>query len=98
MNRRSAFLAPLALCASAAATAAAPATAPAAGSPATAELIDKLGLHIAPQPVRERPGWRPPRIVLINEEMLELRPALGAVDRKDAFANSTNTLTEPSDK
>jgi phosphoglycerate dehydrogenase-like enzyme len=26
--------------------------------------------------VRERPGWRPPRIVLINEEMLELRPAL----------------------
>jgi len=29
---------------------------------------------------------------------LELRPALGAVDRKDAFANSTNTLTEPSDK
>jgi phosphoglycerate dehydrogenase-like enzyme len=76
MNRRSAFLAPLALCASAAATAAAPATAPAAGSPATAELIDKLGLHVAAQPVRERPGWRPPRIVLINEEMLELRPAL----------------------
>jgi phosphoglycerate dehydrogenase-like enzyme len=76
MNRRSALLAPLVLCASAAATAAAPATAPAAGSPATAELIDKLGLHVAAQPVRERPGWRPPRIVLIDEEMLELRPAL----------------------
>ena len=76
MNRRSALLAPLALCAFAAATAVAPATAPAAGSPATAELIDKLGLHVAAQPVRERPGWRPPRIVLINEEMLELRPAL----------------------
>jgi len=76
MNRRSALLAPLALCASAAATAAVPAAAPAAGSAAAAELIDKLGLHVAAQPVRERPGWRAPRIVLINEEMLELRPAL----------------------
>ncbi|HWX70009.1 MAG TPA: D-2-hydroxyacid dehydrogenase [Steroidobacteraceae bacterium] len=76
MNRRSALLAPLALCASAAATAAVPAAAPAAGSAAAAELIDKLGLHVAAQPVRERPGWRAPRIVLINEEMLELQPAL----------------------
>ena len=76
MNRRSALLAPLALCASAAATAAVPAAAPALGSTAAAELIDKLGLHVAAQPVRERPGWRAPRIVLINEEMLELQPAL----------------------
>src|SRR4029077_11200997 len=76
MNRRSALLAPVALCASAAATAAVPAAAPAAGSAAAAELIDKLGLHVAAQPVRERPGWRGPRIVLINEEMLELQPAL----------------------
>ena len=76
MNRRSALLAPLALCASAAATAAVLAAAPAAGSAAAAELIDKLGLHVAAQPVRERPGWRAPRIVLINEEMLELQPAL----------------------
>ena len=41
-----------------------------------AELIDRLGLHVASQPVRERPGWRPPRIVLITKEMEELRPAL----------------------
>jgi phosphoglycerate dehydrogenase-like enzyme len=46
-----------------------------AGAPA-AELIDKLGLHIAPQPVRERPGWRPPRLVLINKEAEKLLPAL----------------------
>jgi len=29
---------------------------------------------------------------------LELRPALGAVDRKDVFATSTNTITEPSNR
>ncbi len=46
------------------------------GSAAAPELIEKLGLHVAPQPVRERPGWRPPHIVLINAEMRDLRPAL----------------------
>jgi phosphoglycerate dehydrogenase-like enzyme len=76
MTRRSAILAPLALCLSAAAATAVPAAAPAGGAALAADLIDKLGLHVAAQPVRERPGWRPPRIVLINEEMLQLRPAL----------------------
>jgi phosphoglycerate dehydrogenase-like enzyme len=76
MTRRSTILAPLALCLSAAAAAAVPAAAPAGGSAAAADLIDKLGLHVAAQPVRERPGWRPPRIVLINQEMLQLRPGL----------------------
>jgi phosphoglycerate dehydrogenase-like enzyme len=76
MTRRSALLAPLALCLSAAAAAAVPAAAPAGDSASAAELIDKLGLHVAAQPVRERPGWRPPRLVLISEEMLQLRPAL----------------------
>jgi phosphoglycerate dehydrogenase-like enzyme len=52
-----------------------PAAAPAAPAGA-ADLIDKLGLRVAPQPVRERPGWRPPRIVLVNEEMHDLLPAL----------------------
>jgi phosphoglycerate dehydrogenase-like enzyme len=52
-----------------------PASAPA--TPATAaDLIDKLGLRVAPRPVRERPGWRPPRIVLVNNEMQDLLPAL----------------------
>jgi phosphoglycerate dehydrogenase-like enzyme len=76
MTRRSALLAPLALCLSAAAAAAVPAATPAGDSTPAAELIDKLGLHVAAQPVRERPGWHPPRIVLISEEMLQLRPAL----------------------
>jgi phosphoglycerate dehydrogenase-like enzyme len=76
MTRRSALFAPLVWCLSAAAEAAVPAAAPAGGSASAADLIDKLGLHVAAQPVRERPGWRPPRIVLINEEMLQLRPAL----------------------
>src|SRR5215470_16794111 len=76
MTRRSALLAPLVWCLSAAAAAAVPAAEPAGGSASAADLIDKLGLHVAAQPVRERPGWRPPRIVLINEEMRQLRPAL----------------------
>jgi len=76
MIRRSTLLAPLALCLSAAAAAAVPAAAPAGGSASAADLIDKLGLHVAARLVRERAGWRPPRIVLINEEMLQLRPGL----------------------
>ena len=45
---------------------------------AVAHLIESLGLHVAPQPVRERPGWRPPRVVLIGrgEELHELLPQL----------------------
>jgi phosphoglycerate dehydrogenase-like enzyme len=76
MTRRSALHAPLAWCLSAAAAAAAPAAAPVGDSTSAAELIDKLGLHVAAQPVRERTGWRPPRMVLISEEMVQLRPAL----------------------
>jgi len=76
MTRRSTILAPLALCLSAAAAAVVPAAAPAGGSASAADLIDKLGLHVAARPVRERAGWRPPRIVLINEEMLQLRAGL----------------------
>ena len=46
------------------------ATAPsaAAGSGA-ASLIERLGLHVAAQPVKERPGWRAPRIVLVDGEL-----------------------------
>jgi phosphoglycerate dehydrogenase-like enzyme len=45
---------------------------------AAAHLIETLGLRVAPQPVRERPGWRPPRVVLIGngKEMHELLPQL----------------------
>ncbi|TLZ14926.1 MAG: D-2-hydroxyacid dehydrogenase, partial [Gammaproteobacteria bacterium] len=41
-----------------------------------AQLIEKLGLHVASQPVRERPGWRPPRIVLVSERQHDLLPVL----------------------
>ncbi len=45
----------------------------------TAQLIEKLGLHVAPQPVREHPGWRPPRIVLLNDDLSPLLPQLQQV-------------------
>ena len=52
---------------------------PAAEATSAAQLIEKLGLHVAPQPVRERPGWRPPRIVLVNEQQHDLLPVLQQV-------------------
>jgi phosphoglycerate dehydrogenase-like enzyme len=48
----------------------------AAAAPSAAHLIETLGLHVAPQPVRERQGWRSPRIVLVNPELHELLPQL----------------------
>src|SRR5712671_5104339 len=42
----------------------------------TAQLIEKLGLHVAAQPARERPGWRPPRIVLVSEQLHDELPLL----------------------
>jgi phosphoglycerate dehydrogenase-like enzyme len=42
----------------------------------SSQLIEKLGLHVASQPVRERPGWQSPRIVLVNPELHELLPQL----------------------
>ena len=47
-----------------------------AAAPSAAHLIETLGLHVAPQPVRERPGWRPPRVVLVEEELHDLLPVL----------------------
>jgi phosphoglycerate dehydrogenase-like enzyme len=43
-------------------------------SPA-ARLI-ALGVPVASKPVRERPGWRPPHIVLVSERLHELLPQL----------------------
>jgi len=48
-------------------------------SPPAPALSDTLGLQAAPQPVRERPGWRPPRIVLVNDELRDALPSLQAV-------------------
>jgi phosphoglycerate dehydrogenase-like enzyme len=48
---------------------------------AAAQLIESLGLHAAAQPVRERPGWRPPRIILVGKgkELHDLLPQLQQV-------------------
>jgi phosphoglycerate dehydrogenase-like enzyme len=76
MKCRAVIAAALILCASAAATPAIHAEAVASEPAAASELIEKLGLHVAAQPVRERPGWRSPRIVLINKALENLLPAL----------------------
>lgn len=47
----------------------------AAPSPA-AELIASLGLRVAPTAVRERSGWRPPRVILVNASLHDLLPQL----------------------
>jgi len=47
-----------------------------AAAGAAAQLIERLGLHVDPQPVRERPGWQSPRIVLVNPELRGLLPQL----------------------
>jgi phosphoglycerate dehydrogenase-like enzyme len=47
-----------------------------ADSTSAAHLIDTLGLHVAPHPVRERPGWHTPRVVLVSEELHALVPQL----------------------
>ena len=47
-----------------------------AQEPSAAQLIERLGLRTAAQPVRERPGWRPPRIVLVSEQLHHLLPVL----------------------
>jgi len=50
------------------------ATADTKTSPA-ARLIE-LGVPVSSKPVRERPGWRPPHIVLVSEQLHELLPQL----------------------
>jgi phosphoglycerate dehydrogenase-like enzyme len=58
------------------AQAAAPSAADSAAAPAASALIDSLGLHVAPTPVRERSGWRPPRVVLVGDSLHDLLPQL----------------------
>ena len=66
----------LALCAVATGVRGATAEPAPAAAPSAAHLIETLGLHVASQPVRERPGWRPPRVVLVEEELHDLLPVL----------------------
>jgi phosphoglycerate dehydrogenase-like enzyme len=81
MPSRAAFGVSLALAAALAvheraASAADSTPAPAATAASAAQLIESLGLHVAPSPVRERSGWRPPRVVLVNKSLEELLPQL----------------------
>ncbi len=56
---------------------AADSAAPAAVAPAAgAQLIESLGLHVAPDPVRRRNGWHPPRVVLVSTALRGLLPQL----------------------
>src|SRR3989442_12337325 len=71
-----AAVATLGLCAVLAPARALGAAEPSVQGASAARLIEKLGLRIAPQPVRERRGWRPPRIVLVSQQLHELLPAL----------------------
>ncbi len=52
---------------------------PAATPAAAAELIESLGLRVAPTPVRERKGWRPPRVILVSRYERDLVPQLQQV-------------------
>jgi phosphoglycerate dehydrogenase-like enzyme len=47
-----------------------------AATPSAAQLIESLGLRVAPTPVRERRGWRPPRVILVNHSAHDLLPQL----------------------
>jgi len=60
----------------------APGALPAADTPASppaASPLDTLGLQAAPRPVRERPGWRAPHLILVSDRLHELVPQLQAV-------------------
>ena len=53
---------------------------PKGATPASAaQLIETLGLHVAPTPVRERKGWHPPRVILVSRSEGDLVPQLKQV-------------------
>ena len=54
------------------------ADAPAGGNPATAALIERLGLVESATPVRERPGWRKPQRILVWNLAPQLAASLQA--------------------
>ncbi|MGH8262682.1 MAG: D-2-hydroxyacid dehydrogenase [Steroidobacteraceae bacterium] len=64
-----------------------------ASQPPADKLIADLGLHIASQPVRERPGWRAPRVILVSSQLHdvldELRKAAPQVRLVEFSSNTT---------
>lgn len=76
-NRASLALLLLTLLAAAPALPAATASDGAAPASAAAQqLIDSLGLHVAPTPVRERKDWHPPRVILVGSFLQDLHGLL----------------------
>jgi phosphoglycerate dehydrogenase-like enzyme len=69
----------LALCALLTPGVARPAAETPAASAAAPPLSDSLGLQPAPHPVRERPGWHAPKLILVDKELHDLLPQLQAV-------------------
>jgi phosphoglycerate dehydrogenase-like enzyme len=71
------------------------ATSVSADEASAAQLIETLGLRVAAQPVRERAGWRTPRIVLVNEELHDQLAVLQQVAPRAKFIGiSTATPRE----
>ena len=76
--RAGAALAPLLLISAWLGIPTAAADAPAGGNPATAALIERLGLVESATPVRERPGWRKPQRILVWNLAPQLAASLQA--------------------
>lgn len=72
---RLALLGSIVLCTAPASILAAAADTPAAPASA-AQLIESLGLHVAPTPVRERKDWHPPRVILVGRFLKDLHGLL----------------------
>ena len=53
-----------------------------AADPVAAHLIDTLGVPVASQAVRERPGWRRPQVVVVSHRLASLVPQLQEVASK----------------
>jgi phosphoglycerate dehydrogenase-like enzyme len=58
----------------------------------TANVPESLGVHAAPQPVRERPGWRAPKLILVNPRLHEQMETLRAAAPGVTFVEA-NTAT-----
>jgi len=52
---------------------------------AVAQLIDTLGVPVAREPVRARPGWHPPRVILVAPALHDLLPQLQPLAPKAKF-------------
>jgi phosphoglycerate dehydrogenase-like enzyme len=76
--RSGAALAPVLLISASLGIPTAAADAPAGGNPATAALIERLGLVESATPVRERPGWRKPQRILVWNLAPQLAASLQA--------------------